>query len=205
MSQNADVKIAEDLVDRREEIEDIKGETKKLSKMLKTGFELKTDGMEKAMKALASGDPKKLAKFYAEIANVLKVLALTDNVEKLNDFLIPYGVDVKATKSMNYLKKGKKKEKFQDLYNEYFLNATPPVAADAALAIIKAGITLNAQINNLEEHLKEESEELGYSCAKRTFKTMTSIISSSRKKDVPIEEVAAEVEVKITTIKLSFR
>lgn len=195
--QNTDVQTAEDLVDKRMEIEDIKGEQARLKKMLKVGFDTKTDGMDKAAKALASNDPKKLAKFYTELANGIRALALTDNLEKFQLFCQGLHITVGASKELHYLKKGKKKEKFQDLYNEYFLDATPSDATVAGNKILTALQALYKAIGEQEEALKEEAEGLTYSCSKRTFSTMARVLQSSRKKDVPLEDVISEVEVKL--------
>ena len=198
MSKNPDVQTAEDIAERKLEGEDIKKEISKLKKMLKTGFHNKTDGMEKVSKTLASNDPKKISKFYIEVANIIKALAITDNLEKFNEFLAGYSVSVTSGKELTYLKKGKKKEKFQTLYSEYFYEDPPQSGTAAGEKILQAMETNYKTLRQQDEALKEEAENLSYSCSKRTFNTLTSALLSAKKKDVSLEEVIVDIESKLS-------
>lgn len=197
MSKNPDVQTAEDVAERKLESEDIKKEISKLKKMLKTGFSNKTDGMEKVTKVLATDDPKKIAKFYTEIANIIKALAISNNLEKFNDYLMNFNVSVTSNKELSYLKKGKKKEKFKMLYSEYFYEEPPQSGTAAGEKILIAMETNYKTLRQQDEALKEEAENLSYSCSKRTFNTLTGALLSAKKKDVALEDVINEIEVKL--------
>lgn len=194
---NNDIKTAQELVDRKLETEDVKSEIARLKKMLKSGFSTNTDGMEKVCKVFASNDEKKIAKFYWEVANYLRAIELLGNMKRFREYAIETGINITSAPNLNYRQKGKKKAKFLDLYNEYFLEEAPQKGEEAGLKILRALEANHRTVISQEEQIKEEAENMSYSCSKRTFSTITQVLTSSKKKDIPIEDVISEVEVKL--------
>ena len=63
------IKKVEEIVEREVENDLLKSEISELKKMLKTGFEAKTDGYDRIPKLMSTADEKKLAKFYDNFGN----------------------------------------------------------------------------------------------------------------------------------------
>lgn len=199
---NKIVEAAETLSDLQQEKKVIQKEVSKLSKMIKTGFEGKQAGLDKVAKVYSSELNEDVDKFYTSIGNSIKGIALAGNFEKFKDFLsLNFGISlVDYEPKLSYTKKDKKKQKFQDLYEEYFLDPAPN-KADEAMKKIMVSMSANfKEIKKESDKIKEEFEQVNTSvgCPKRTLQTLTSIISKAKSKDVDVKEVTSDIETKIS-------
>lgn len=199
---NKIVEAAETLSDLQQEKKVIQKEVSKLSKMIKTGFEGKQAGLDKVAKVYSSELNEDVDKFYTSIGNSIKGIALAGNFEKFKDFLsLNFGISlVDYEPKLSYTKKDKKKQKFQDLYEEYFLDPAPN-KADEAMKKIMVSMSANfKEIKKESDKIKEEFEQVNTSvgCPKRTLQTLTSIISKAKSKDVDVKEVTSDIEIKIS-------
>lgn len=199
------VKNLSEIVDVKVENHELKQELSKLIKMLKTGFEKKTVGMEKIPKLFASNDEKKIAKFYDTLANQINALKISGSFDLFQNYLnINYGikVDFAHDNSPNnrYVTKEKKRNKFKDLYTEYFVEDLPK---DANLAVKKIMSSIDALTkenvamnDNIKEALKSVIEQENQHDAS-TIKTLDKILTNARIKQVNVSEIASEVGDKL--------
>lgn len=200
------IKELEDLIDKKVDNQDVKVELSNLSKMLKTGFENKTVGMEKVPKIFATNDNDKITKFYDTFGNQINALKLSGNFDLFNQYLeIHFGIKITYASddapSMQYKTKGKKFQKFSDLYTRYYLEDVPRNPVDAAKKILNSLDALTKENINITTEVKEELKhiiEKQVQHAPMTVKTVEKILTNARFKDMTVEDVAADVDAKLT-------
>jgi hypothetical protein len=199
------IKKLEEVVDKKVENHEIKQECGKLIKMLKTGFETKNKGMEKVASVLATNDAKKILGFYEFFGNVINALKISGNFDNFAQVMrINFGIEVTyatGSPTLRYMKKGKKFDKFSDLYTMYFLGDLPRSANDAVENILKSLDSLVKQYNNENDDVKEQIKAIIESeneHSATTVKVMDKLLTSSRIKAIDLEEIADAEESRLS-------
>lgn len=200
------IKELETLIERKADNQDIKSEISSLSKMLKTGFENKTVGMEKVPKLFATNDNDKISKFYDTIGNQINALKISGNFDLFKQYLeIHFGINVSYSSEdapkLQYKTKGKKFQKFSDLYEQYYLEDVPKNPVDAAKKILNSLDALTKDHININTEVKEELKNIIEKQIKHapvTVKTVDKILTCARFKDRSIEDVANEIDSNLT-------
>lgn len=195
----------DELINIKEENHELKQELSNLVKMLKSGFEKKTIGMEKIPKLFASNDEKKIAKFYDTLANNINALKISGSFELFQNYInINYGIKIDFahdnSPSNHYVTKPKKLNKFKDLYSTYFLEDIPKDANVAIKKIMssldsltKENVTMNDNIKEILNSIIEQENNHTPS----TIKTLDKILTSARIKNMKASEVASDIEDKL--------
>jgi len=199
---NKIIEAAETLTDLQQEKKVIQREIGKLNKMIKTGFEGKQSGLDKVAKVYSSNLNEDIERFYTNIGNSVKAIALTGNFEKFSEYIkIHFGITFNEYEpKISYIKKDKKKQKFLDLYEEYFLDPAPN-KADEAIKKILSSMSVNFnEVKKESDKIKEEFEQVNTTagCPKRTLQTLCNILSKAKSKDIEISDVTSEFETKIS-------
>lgn len=199
---NKILEAAETLSDLNEERKVIQKEVSKLNKMIKTGFEGKQSGLDKVAKVYSSELNEDVDKFYTSIGNSIKGIALSGNFEKFKEFMnVHFSINLLDFEpKLTYTKKDKKKSKFQDLYEEYFLDPAPNKANDAMKKILSSMSANYKEVKKESDKIKEEFEQFNTTvgCPKRTLQTLTQIMSKAKSKDIEVSEVTCDIETKIS-------
>lgn len=198
------IKQLEEVIDKKADNNEMKKELSTLVKMLKIGFEKKTNGMEKIPKLFACNDEKKIKKFYDAIGNQICALKVEGSFDLFSDYLrINHGIEVTFTSdeapSIRY-KKGKKFKKFVDLYTGYYVQDTPSNAKEAMSTILNSLNALTKEYNNETGEVKEILKsiiEKQIEHSPETVKTLDKILTNARIKAIEPEEVANSIEDKI--------
>lgn len=191
----------QEVVDKKADNQDIKKELGSLLKMLKTGFDKKTTGMEKVPKLFASNDTKKIIKFYDQFANTVNGLKVSGNFDQFAQYLeVTYGIKVVLPDNApnnKYVSSKKKLEKFKDLFTGYFIEDMPKNANEAIKKILKSIDALTKEINKENDSVKETIKEIiekENEHSPATVKTIEKIMTSSRLKSIDIKDVTNELE-----------
>jgi len=201
------IKSLEEIIDKKATNNELRQELSSLVKMLKTGFANKPTGMEKVPKVFAANDPKKIKKFYDTFGNQINALKLSGNFDIFASYLdCEFGISISyksdVCPNMQYIKKGKKLQKFQDLYTTYFLDSIPKSADEAATRILKSLDNLTKEFHNENEVVKESLKaiiEAESNYTPETVKTVDRILTKSRIKSMSVEDVAGDIELKLTS------
>jgi len=199
------MKSLEELIELKADNQDLKKELSSLLKMLKVGFESTTKGMEKIPKLYATNDTEKIMAFYNSFGNQINAMKLSGNFEKFAEFLrITYGINISFTSetapNIHYIKKPKKLQKFQDLFNRYFLEEAPRSAAEAVTKILNSLDKLTKENISENDTIKETLKgiiEAQNEHSPATVKTMDKILTSARIKSLSVEDVANDAEEKL--------
>lgn len=197
------IKKVEEIVEREVENDLLKSEISELKKMLKTGFEAKTDGYDRIPKLMSTADEKKLAKFYDNFGNQIKALKMTGDLDKFVQYLeINHGINITVKDdfpNIQFAKNDKKKQKFYDIYSTYFLEDVPKDPKTALDKITKSLYNIFKEYKKEEEPIKEDLKTLieneEYSSA--VIMTLNKIIKKAKVKEEKIEDIAGEVEIKL--------
>jgi hypothetical protein len=193
------LQVAEDLSALAVEQQVLGKEIGKLKKMINLGFEGKLIGADKVTKAYGSNDNEQIQKFYELVAGFIKTAVYLGNKEKLADYLaINHSITLDCTSKPIYQGKPKKKQKFNDLYNEYFMEPAPKGALDAMTKILNSLSANYKELIDENVKLKEEFEAVvdTVSDTPRTLKTLTRMLTRAKVKDIEVAEVADELEAK---------
>lgn len=195
------IKQLQDVIEKKAENHELKQELSSLLKMLKTGFEGKNLGADKVSKVFASNDNATIKKFYDTFGNQLNALQVTGNFDKFAEYLsIQFGIKIEFTDSaphIQYIKKGKKLTKFQDLYTQYFLEDPPREAKEAVKKILGSVDALTKEYNKENDEVKEQIKEIIHSQSEHsptTVKVVDKILTSARIKALDPEDIADNVE-----------
>lgn len=180
---------------------ELKDELNTLVKMLKDGFEQKTVAIEKPAKVYAIADEKQLAKYYDTLANQIKGIQLTGNLEKFKQYvLVHHGIEINTTSeepNITFIKSKKKFQKFTDSYTKYYLEDLPKNAVEATKKILKSINAVASEVKTDSDAVKDELKsviELQNEHSPTTVKTVDKILTNARLKSVPIEDVANDIE-----------
>lgn len=200
------IKSLEDLIEKKSENQELKVELSSLVKMLKTGFESTTKGMEKIPKVFASNDEKKIAAFYDMFGTQIQALKISGNFDKFKEYLkVSFGINIEFTSdtspNLYYVKKEKKRQKFNDLFTGYYLVDVPKEPKEAVEKILNSLDALTKEFttesNLIKDTLKEIIESNSDKHESSTVKTVDKILTSARIKSLKIEDVATETEDKL--------
>lgn len=196
----------QDVIEKKANNDELRQELSSLVKMLKLGFLSKPVGMEKVSKVYASNDAKKIKQFYDTFGSQINAMKLAGSFDLFATYMsVEYGITVafESDEAPNifYAKKGKKLQKFQDLYNEYFIEPAPRSPQEAATKILKALEALTKDFVAANEAIKEELKgiiESQSDLTPDTVKAVDRILTKSRIKAIVAEELAAELDHKIS-------
>jgi len=199
---NKIVEAAETLSDLNQEKQELQKEVGRLKKMIKTGFEGKFDGLDKTAKVFSSDLNADLEKFYNQLANSIKAIQVLGNFEKFKSFIqLNHSIDIVDFETkVSYIKKDKKKQKFLDLYNAYFLEDAPAKASEAMTKILTSMQNNYKEVKKETDKIKEEFEQINTTagCPKRTLQTLCTILSKAKAKDIEVSDVTSEIETKMS-------
>lgn len=196
------IKALEEIIEKKAEDHDIRKELSALTKMLKTGFDSNTSGMEKVPKLFASNDEKKIAKTYDTIGNLIVAMKITGNLDKFSQYLnIHFGINISfasdSSPNLKFNSNKKKFKKFEDLYTGYFLDSVPQTPVETVGKILKSIDALTKEHNNINDEVKDSLKEVINGQAEHsplTVKTVDKIMTSARFKAIPPEDVANNIE-----------
>jgi hypothetical protein len=196
------IKDLEEVIDQKANNQDLKNELSSLLKMLKNGFETKTTGMEKIPKLYASNDADKIKKFYDTMGNQINALKISGNFDLFATYLsTTYGINITFTSEsspiIQYIKKGKKFNKFNDAYTRYFLAEVPKTPREAVEKILLSLDKLTKEWNTESDSIKESIKAIIESQSEHspaTVKTVDKILTNARIKALKVEDVANDVE-----------
>jgi hypothetical protein len=199
------IKDLGELIDQKAENQDLKNELSSLHKMLKSGFETKTTGMEKIPKLYASNDADKIKKFYDIMGNQINALKISGNFDLFATYLsTTFGINIsfqsESSPIISYIKKGKKFNKFQDLFTRYFLSEVPKSPKEAVSKILTSLDKLTKECNTETDAIKESLKAIIEKQAEHspaTVKTVDKILTSARIKALKVEDVASDAEDKL--------
>lgn len=196
------IKDLQDLIEKKADNHDLKKELSVLLKLLKTGFEAKTTGMEKVPKVYASNDAAKIKQFYDSFGNQISALKISGNFDLFADYLkITYGINISftsdASPNIQYIKKTKKFNKFKDLYTGYFIDEIPQTPKEAVAKILNSLDKLTKEYDNENSIVKEALKDIIEGQTEHspsTVKTIDKILTSARIKSLKVEDVANSAE-----------
>lgn len=196
------IKKIEEIVDQKVNNHELKKEISSLQKMLKIGFEKKNAGMDKVAKIYASNDVGKISNFYESIGHQINAMKLSNNFDKFSEFLnINFGIsitfDSPDSPVVRYKKEGKKFQQFSDLYSQYFLEDAPKVPSVAITKILSSLDNLLKEYNNENDEIKEQIKSLiedNDEHSPTVLKTIDKILTSSRIKEVDVDEIVNNEE-----------
>ncbi|SPF56239.1 hypothetical protein SBF1_8980002 [Candidatus Desulfosporosinus infrequens] len=196
------IKELQEVIDKKADNHELKQELSTLVKMLKIGFEKKTNGMEKIPKLFSSNDTKKITKFYDNLANNINGLKVAGSFDQFNEYLkITYGITINFSSEdapkNSYIKTPKKQKKFYDLYSSYFLDDVPKNPSDAIKRIFNSLDKLNKEYSNESDGVKESLKaiiEKQNEHSPTTVKIIDKLLTNSRLKSVPLEDIANDAE-----------
>lgn len=196
----------QDVVEKKAANHELKQELSSLVKMLRTGFESKPVGMEKVSKVFASNDTKKIKKFYDTFGSQINAMKLSGQFDSFVNYMsvefgIKIGYETDICPRINYIKKGKKRTKFEDLYTGYFYEPIPKSPTEAVTKILSSLDTLTKDFNNESDGVKEALKsviEAQTQYSPLTVKTLDKILTKSRIKAIDAEQVAMEIDANIT-------
>jgi hypothetical protein len=200
------MKDLQELIEQKANNHDLKMELSSLLKMLKTGFETSTKGMERVPKIYASNDNEKIMSYYNAFGNQINAMKISGNFEKFTEHMrVTFGINIEYTSEaspyISYVRKDKKLQKFKDLYSRYFLQDAPRTAVEAIekilLSLDKLTKEDNAECDIIKESLREIIEGQSEH-SPSTVKTMDKILTSARLKSLSVEDVANDAEEKLT-------
>lgn len=195
------LQAAEDLAALKFEQSNLAKEIGKLKKMISTGFEGKLIGADKVAKVYGSNDNDQLTKFYEFLGGCIKTSYMMGNGDKLQSYLkTNHGIDIEANPRPMYETKAKKKQKFDDLYNEYFMEPAPKSATTAMTKILGSMSANYKELIDENVKLKEELEAMidSISDTPLTLKTLIRMLSKAKSKDMEVADVASEMEAKLS-------
>jgi hypothetical protein len=196
------IKDLQELIEKKADNHDLKQELSALTKMLKTGFEATTTGMEKIPKVYASNDAEKIKKFYDTFGNQIVALQISGNFDLFTeDQKVTYGINIEFTSesspNIQYIKKDKKRKKFDDLFTGYFISEVPKSPKEAIEKILKSLDALTKDFTAENDLVKESLKEIIESQTEHspaTVKTVDKILTSARLKSIKVEDVATALE-----------
>lgn len=196
------IKALEEVIDKKADNQDLKRELSTLTKMLKTGFDSPTTGMEKVPKLFATNDSAKISKAYDNIGNMIGALKISGNFDKFAEYMsIHFGIKFEFSSdnapNLRYNTKAKKLGKFKDSYTEYFLEDTPQNPQDAVAKILKALDALTKEWNGANDEVKDALKgiiEAQSEHSPTVVKTVDKILTSARIKALKAEDMADVLE-----------
>jgi hypothetical protein len=198
------IKDVTSIVDREVEVAEIKQEISALVKMLKLGFEKKTNGIEKPAKVYATADEKKLAKYYDSIANQIKGIASFGSLDKFADYMyLNHNIKMNLPDvfpTMAYAKSKKKSGKFKDLYSGYFLEDVPRKSEEALNKIVNSINKLTKTFTDEATPIKEDFKlliEAQTEYSPITIKLLEKVLRTAKMKDLTIEDATSDVDSKL--------
>lgn len=194
------LKVAEDLSALAAEQQVLAKEIGKLKKMIGLGFEGKLIGADKVTKSYGSNDNEQIQKFYELVAGFIKTAVYLGNKDKLVDYLsINHSITLDCTSTPIYQIKPKKKAKFNDLYNEYFMEPAPKSALEGMTKILNSLSANYKELIDENVKIKEEFEAVveTVSDTPRTLKTLTRMLTRAKTKDCEVSEIVDEMEGKL--------
>lgn len=200
------IKDLTELIDKKVDNNDIKQELSTLTKMLKSGFESNTSGMERIPKVFATNDNEKITKFYEAFGNQIVALQISGNFDLFTDYMkIHFGINIEFTSetspNISYVKKDKKRQKFNDLYTGYFIDEVPKSPKDAIQRILKSLDALTKDFTAEDQVVKDSLKEIIEKQTEHspaTVKTVDKILTSARIKSLKVEDVANALEETLT-------
>lgn len=198
------VKKIEELVDQEVENETLKQELTEIKKMIKLGFEGNYAGYEKIPILYSTADEKKIKKFYDNLANQIKAIAISGNLDKFNDYIsINHSINIDVEKEFpkpSFTKKEKNKDKFYDLYSTYYLEDVPKDAKIVLDKLTQSLYNINKEFKTQEEPIKEDFKNIldnDPEYSSMVLKTLSKIIKTAKKRAETMEDSASTIEQKL--------
>ena len=200
------IKDLTELIDKKVDNNDIKQELSTLTKMLKSGFETSTTGMERIPKVFATNDGAKIQKFYDTFGNQIAALKIAGQFDLFAEYLkITFGINIEFTSDISpiisYVKKEKARQKFNDLYTGYFIDEVPKSPKDAIEKILKSLDALTKDFTTEDQIVKDSLKEIIEKQTEHspaTVKTVDKILTSARLKSITVDSAASAVEEILT-------
>jgi hypothetical protein len=199
---NTLIKALEEVIDRKADNHELKQELSTLTKMLKTGFDSPTTGMEKVPKLFASNDSAKISKAFDSIGNMIGALKISGNFDKFAEYMeIHFGIKFEFSSenapNIRFNTKPKKFRKFEDAFTGYFLAEVPSSPQEAVAKILKSLDTLTKEWNGVNEEVKDALKGIIEAQTEHTptvVKTVDKILTSARIKALSTEAMADQID-----------
>lgn len=193
------LEVAESISDMYVENAVLGKEISKLKKMIGLGFEGKTIGSDKVAKILGSEDSESIAKLYDTIGGLIKSVKTEGSLDKLITYLnINHSITLDCTATPSYNRLPKKKSKYNDLFNEYFLES--PTNPETDMKRIMNSLSANykeAKVEDLKVKEEIEAQLENITDTEETLKTLTKMLTRSKLKDIEVSDVVSELESKM--------